>query len=98
MMKSTVIQISAEAVRGQVADTSAPALDPADCKCLPIVEIIGSRVDIIDGFHRIAGMLAFGATLVNAVTCDDADVLADAANAENPVKQHAAIDAIYAAL
>jgi hypothetical protein len=97
-MKSTVIQINADSVRNQIADTSAPALDPADCQHLPIVDMTGGRVEIIDGYHRIAGMLAYGATTISVVTCDDKDVLADAANAEQPEKQQAAVSAIYAAM
>ena len=97
-MTSTVIQIDAARLMSQVADVDAPSLDPADCRHMPIVEIIGHRVDIIDGYHRIAGMIRAGATVISCVTCDDADVLSDAANPEDSTTQAAAIAAIYAAI
>ena len=85
----------------------ASPLSPAGtATACPIVELIGDRVDIIDGFHRVAGMvawarrrgLALDSVTVHCVTCDDAALLADAADAEHPEAQRVAIARIYAAL
>lgn len=97
-MKITKLMIDTAKLASQVAGVSAPALDPTDCRRLPIVEVLPSgRVDIIDGFHRISGMIAWGATTIDCIMCDDSDLLADAANPEDSIKQAAAIDAIYGA-
>ncbi len=86
-------------LRNTVADVEAPALDPSDCRKLPIIDVLPSgRVDIIDGYHRIAGMVRFGAESIECVTSDDADLLADAADCEDTERQAKAIAAIYASL
>lgn len=96
-MKVTQIGIEISKLANQVADVSAPALAATDCHRLPIVEILPSgRVEIVDGFHRIAGMIAAGETIIPCLTCDNEDVLAAAANAEDPVAQLAALKMIYA--
>lgn len=97
-MKVTRITIEASKFVNQVADTQSAPLCQRDCKSLPIVEILpGGRVDIIDGFHRIAGMIAAGETMIACLTCDDSDILGDAADAENTTRQAAALAAIYSA-
>ena len=97
-MKVTKVTIAATMLANQVSDTAAPALSLADCHRLPIVEISPSgRVDIIDGYHRVAGMIAAGETTIDCLTCDDDGVLGDAANAEHLDLQAAALDAIYSA-
>lgn len=100
-MASRKITISAAQVRNAVSGVEAPALDPADCRELqiPVVYVMpDGRVDIVDGYHRIAGMLAYGAESIECVTTDDFDLLADAGNAEQPSVQRAAIEAIYSSL
>ena len=108
-MNATTITITLDQVARHIdAELVAEAspLNPADGVALPIVEIVGTRVDIIDGYHRLAGMIAWarqadlslGSVAVRCATCDDASVLADAANADRPGSQQSAIDRIYAAL
>lgn len=89
------VQYAVEALVGEV-----PALDPADCRELPIVE--GS--DICDGYHRLAGMvrwaresgLDLASVVVTCATSSDRKLLAAAANSENPIAQRRAIAKIYA--
>lgn len=94
---------------GQIADEASdyvdevPALDPTDRGQPQIVEAAPSgTLYIVDGFHRTAGQIRWcrenGVSLddceVTVVVCDDAGLIADAA--EPGPKQQAAIEAIYA--
>jgi len=97
-MQVTRVMVDANKFASAVADVIAPALHKSDCVRLPIVEIMPSgRIEIIDGYHRIAGMIAAGETTIDCLTCDDAGVLGDASNPERPEQQEIALEAIYAA-
>lgn len=97
-MIATKTKIDASKMANQVSGTQAIALCQFDCPMPPVVEIMPSgQVEIIDGFHRIAGMIAAGETQIDCITCDDDDVLAAAANAERPDEQDEALAAIYGA-
>jgi hypothetical protein len=56
------------------------------------------RVDIIDGYHRLAGMIAAGETVLPVVDCDDAELCGIAANAEDAEAQAEALATIYASV
>lgn len=96
-MASRKITVETSKLALQVEGMCCAPLDACEIRHLPIVEVTPTgRVEIIDGFHRIAGLIAGGATEIECVTSDDADLL-DAA-AEPGAGQQAAIDAIYAAI
>jgi hypothetical protein len=91
--------ITAASVAGRVHDVESRPLRASDCRVLPVVMIDGSgKVDIIDGYHRLAGMIAAGETILPVVDCDDAKLCGIAANAENPESQAEALAAIYASV
>jgi hypothetical protein len=97
-MRVTAITISAAQLAFEVSDTESAPLNQCDCKQLPIVDVADSgRVEIVDGFHRIAGMILAGETAIACLICDDDNVIADAANGENAESQERALAAIYAA-
>jgi hypothetical protein len=56
------------------------------------------KVDIIDGYHRLAGMIAAGETVLPVVKCDDAKLCGIAAIAEDSESQAEALATIYASL
>jgi hypothetical protein len=56
------------------------------------------KVDIIDEYHRLAGMIAAGETVLPVVNCDDAKLCGIAANAEDTEAQAEALATIYASL
>jgi hypothetical protein len=56
------------------------------------------KVDIIDGYHRLAGMLAAGETVLPVVICDDPKLCGIAANAEDAESQAEALATIYASV
>lgn len=93
---SYVAQIEAAKFYSAVADVDSTLLAQSDCKAMPIVEILPSgRIEIVDGYHRIAGMLMAGETSISCVVCDDEQLVCDAANNEDKEAQSAAIAAIY---
>lgn len=95
-MAAQVITIESGKLLNLVCDTDAAPLAQSDCKALPIVEILPSgRIEIVDGYHRIAGMIAAGETAINCVVCDDEQLVCDAANNEQTASQRAAIESIY---
>ena len=98
-MNARTIAIASAVLRRQVWELiqsgEVPPLSQADCDWPPVVDRAGN---ICDGMHRVAGMIAAGETTIDCVTCDDDSLLGDAANAENPEKQAAAIRSIYAAV
>ena len=97
MTKATTI--TAASVAGRVHDVESSPLRAIDCKVLPVVMIDDSgKVDIIDGYHRIAGMIAAGETTLPVVVCDDAKLCGIAANAEDAESQAEALATIYASL
>lgn len=97
-MTVTRVTINAAKLLEIVADTMAPELSQAECEFRPIIEVLPSgRIEIVDGYHRIAGMIAAGETEIECLTCDDDDLIGDAANAEDTDAQSAALRAIYAA-
>lgn len=79
----------------------ADALRPGDERELVIVDETHS---IVDGFHRVAGMVRWAreqgrdlnSVAVRVVECDDVELVAVAAEPGNA--QRAALDAIYALL
>lgn len=94
----------------QIADEASdyvdqvPALDPADDIQPVIVSALPSGgLEIVDGFHRTAGMVrwcrAEGVPLdaceIAVVLCGDDKLVGQAGNTAFPRKQQAAIDAIY---
>lgn len=99
-MQTTTITLTQ--IQHAVADVVAevPALDPADCRELPIVD----GTDICDGYHRLAGMvrwanesgLDLASVRVTCATSDDGDLLAGAANNEDKAAQRKAIARMYA--
>jgi hypothetical protein len=89
--------ITAASVAGRVYDVESRPLRASDCKVLPVVTIDDSgKVDIIDGYHRLAGMIAAGETVLPVVDCDDAKLCGIAANAEDAESQAEALAMIYA--
>ena len=78
-----------------------PALDPADYRPLVICESVGKRLQIVDGFHRTAGLVRWAneneqsldSVSVKVIVCDDEDLISAAA--EPGPKQAAALEAIY---
>lgn len=98
------IEISLSQIANEAADTQAPALAPGQEPQLVIVEECGDNLYIVDGFHRVAGYVAWaienGINLdeckINVVRCDDADLIAAAA--EPGPDQAAALEAIYSSL
>jgi len=91
--------ITAASVAGRVHDVESKPLRASDCKVLPVVMIDESgKVDIIDGYHRLAGMIAAGETVLPVVNCDDAKLCGIAANAEDTEAQAEALATIYAGL
>jgi len=99
-MRATIINVDATSLVDQVADCcDVPTLSQADCPAMPVVEMRPSgRVEIVDGYHRIAGMIAAGETAITCVTCDDADLLGDIGNAEDPERQAQALNELYSAI
>lgn len=95
-MTVTRLTIDASRFASAVSGVTAPALAQSDCRRAPIVELLaGGCVEIVDGYHRIAGMIAAGETAIDCLTCDDSDLIADAGNPERPARQAAALDRIY---
>lgn len=97
-MKSTRLTIDAARFAAAVSDLIGSVQAISSVHSLPVVEICGDRIEIIDGYHRIAGLIAGGAETIECVTCDCEDTLGDAANAERPGVQREALRRIYAAL
>ena len=98
-MASTQTTITAASVAGRVHDVGSSPLRAIDCKVLPVVMITDSgKVDIIDGYHRLAGMIAAGETTLPVVVCDDAKLCGIAANAEDAESQAEALATIYASV
>lgn len=88
---------------GDYVDES-PDLDPSACDPLPVVAPAAKgTLDLIDGFHRVAGMVRWcrengvspETCEINVVLCDD-DELAIAAAEPGP-RQEEALEAIHAA-
>ena len=73
-------------------------LDAADIRNPPIVDICGDRVEICDGYHRIAALIAGGAESIECVTCDVPRWLSYAADNNQQTMHRFAIGRIYAAL
>jgi hypothetical protein len=96
---TTQTTITAASVAGRVHDVESSPLLASDCKVLPVVMIDDSgRVDIIDGYHRLAGMIAAGETVLPVVVCGDAKLCGIAANAEDTEAQAEALATIYASV
>ena len=98
-MNAIKTTITASSVAGRVHDVESSPLRAIDCKIFPVVMITDSgKVDIVDGYHRIAGMIAAGETILPVVVCDDANVCGIAANAEDAEAQAEALATIYASV
>jgi len=96
---TTRTTITAASVAGRVHDVESVPLRASDCQVLPVVMIDDSgKVDIIDGYHRLAGMIAAGETTLPVVVCDDAKLCGIAANAEDAESQAEALATIYASV
>lgn len=103
---TTVETIMLSEIAGEIEDETVAeveSLSPSNCDPLVIVERMPSgTVNIVDGFHRTAGMVKWArgrdreldAIKVQVVVCDDAGLLRDAG--EPGPKQGGAIEAIYA--
>jgi len=99
-MHATRLTIDASRLRNQVSDLLGYVhpLDASDVRHLPIVDICGDRVEICDGYHRIAGLIAGGAETIDCVTCDVPRWLSYAADNGQQTMHRFAIQRIYAAL
>lgn len=98
-MNATKIQVDAKLLAGKVFGVESRPLAAIDCQVLPVVfRDDEGNLDLIDGYHRIAGMIAAGETSIPCVMCDDARLCGIAANAENPQAQEEALAAIYSAV
>ena len=98
-MNATRIRVDAKLLAGKVFDVESKPLAAADCKVLPIVFLDDEgKFDLIDGYHRVAGMIAAGETSIPCVLCDDAKLCGIAADAEDLEAQEEALATIYAAL
>jgi hypothetical protein len=98
-MRVTRLTISADRLRHIVADVTSSPLAQSDCRRAPIVEVLdGGSVEIVDGYHRIAGMIAAGETHIDCITCDNTDLIALAADPGRPERQRRALAAIYRAI
>ena len=97
-MNARKITIPVSQLRNAVSDLIG-YVEPLDgVHYLPVVAVLGGgAIDIIDGYHRIAGLIRGGAEAIDCVTCDDIDLLAAAAS-DSRSEQQAATSAIYAAL
>jgi len=62
-MKTTRLTIDASKLRNQVSDLLGyvQPLHASEIRFPPIVDVCGDRVEICDGYHRIAGLIAGGA-------------------------------------
>lgn len=99
-MKTTRLTIDASKLRNAVFDLIGyvQPLDASDIRNPPIVEISGDRVEICDGYHRIAALIAGGAESIECVTCDVQRWLSYAADNSQQTMHRFAIGRIYAAL
>ena len=99
-MKSTRLTIDASKLRNAVADLIGyvQPLHSSEIRNPPIVDICGDRVEICDGYHRIAGLIAGGAESIECVTCDVQRWLSYAADNGGQTMHRFAIGRIYAAL
>ena len=99
MTNATKIQVDAKLLAGKVFDVESRPLAAADCKVLPVVFLDDEgKFDLIDGYHRVAGMIAAGETSIPCVLCDDAKLCGIAADAEDLESQAEALATIYSAV
>ena len=92
-------RVDAKLLAGKVFDVESKPLAAADCKVLPVVFLDDEgKFDLIDGYHRVAGMIAAGETSIPCVLCDDARLCGIAADAEDLESQAEALATIYAAV
>ena len=98
-MNASKIKVDAKLLAGKVFGVESRPLAAADCKVLPVVFLDAEgRYDLIDGYHRVAGMIAAGEMSIPCVLCDDAELCGIAANAEDLESQAEALATIYAAV
>lgn len=71
------------------------ALDPADCRYLPIVRRTEQGLAVVDGFHRLAGMVVFGAETMPVIVIDAPAALLAMIDCDSEIGDHEALDAIY---
>jgi hypothetical protein len=80
-MSAKYITITLGDIAREVEDMdSGSPLEPGDHDV--IVEWSGSRYEIVDGFHRVAGYVASGADMddeIVVILCDDGDLIGRAA-------------------
>ena len=98
-MKTTRLTIDVGKLRNQVADLLGyvQPLHASDIRFPPIVDVSGDRVEICDGYHRIAGLIAGGAEVIECVTCDVARWLSYAADNGQQTMHRFAVARIHAA-
>lgn len=71
------------------------ALDSADCRYLPIVRRTEQGLAMVDGFHRLAGMVVFGADEVPVIVVDAPAALLAQIDCDSEIGDCEALDAIY---
>lgn len=91
-------------VRRIALENEAEPLDPARCRYLPIVRRVSSHADpegrkfaIVDGFHRLAGMLGHGTQRFPVIVVSASATLLRTIDADSVIGDHPALDRIYAA-
>ena len=77
-------------------DDEPAALDPADCEYLPIVRRATNGYTVVDGFHRLAGMVVGGNGLT-VIVVDAPKAFFDQIDCDSVIGECDALDAIYAA-
>ncbi len=82
-------------IRRMVEDAP-DALDPEFISWLPIVRPSNSGLVVVDGFSRLAGMVAFGAEKFDVIVAEGADVLCAEIDCDSVIGECAELDAIYA--
>jgi hypothetical protein len=90
----------AEIVRIAECDRPEPrwALDPADVTWPPIVRrTANGSLDVVDGYHRLAGMVVAGAEEFPVIIVDAPPELLASIDCDSVIGEHEALDAIYAA-
>lgn len=71
------------------------ALDPADCRYLPIVRRTEQGLAVVDGFHRLAGMIVHGAESLPVIVVDAPAALLATIDCDSEIGDCEALDAIY---
>ena len=62
--------IDLSSLANTVADTEAPGCDATICRDVIVVRSARGSLDLIDGFHRVAGLFAGGQTVASVIVID----------------------------